>query len=74
VIRGSTRRARTTVRRTVTELQATLRGPATSQLQDPHCTASVRAEQRKRVMEIAAFLMVAAAVMGLVQQFDRASW
>jgi len=25
-------------------------------------------------MEIAAFLMIAAAVMGLLQQFDRASW
>lgn len=28
----------------------------------------------RKAMEIAAFLMIAAAVMGVVQQFDRASW
>jgi hypothetical protein len=28
----------------------------------------------RRAMEIAAFLMIAAAVLGLVQQFDSTSW
>ena len=32
------------------------------------------ADRRRRFMEIAAFLMCAAVVMGILQQFDRQVW
>jgi hypothetical protein len=32
------------------------------------------ARTRRRIMEIAAFLMCAAVVMGILQQFDRQVW
>jgi hypothetical protein len=46
---------------------------ATSHPQDSH-RANLARRRGKKIMEIAAFVMIAGVVMGVLQQFDQNSW